>query len=37
MDVDVPELRGTKRPVEEKDVSEPPKPKRIKVGEIVEP
>ncbi|GLI72656.1 DNA mismatch repair protein Mlh1 [Penicillium ochrochloron] len=30
MDVDVPEQRGEKRPVEETDVSGPPKPKRIK-------
>lgn len=33
MDVDVPEQRGTKRPVDETNVSSPPKPKRIKVGE----
>lgn len=32
MEVDVPEQRGEKRPVEETDVSGPPKPKRIKVG-----
>lgn len=31
MDVDTPEQRGEKRPVEEADVSGPPKPKRIKV------
>lgn len=33
MDVDSPEQRGSKRPAEETDASEPPKPKRIKVGE----
>lgn len=33
MDVDIPEQRGEKRPVEEADVSGPPRPKRIKVGE----
>lgn len=32
MDVDFPEQRGEKRPVEETDVSGPPNPKRIKVG-----
>jgi DNA mismatch repair protein MLH1 len=32
MDVDTPEERGEKRPVEEEEVSGPPKPKRIKVG-----
>lgn len=32
MDVDTPEERGEKRPVEEAEVSGPPKPKRIKVG-----
>jgi hypothetical protein len=35
MDVDVPEQRGEKRPVEETDVSGPPKPKRIKVGLLI--
>lgn len=33
MEVDTPEQRDAKRPVEEADVSGPPKPKRIKVGE----
>lgn len=33
MDIDAPEQRGTKRPVEEASASGHPKPKRIKVGE----
>lgn len=32
MEVDSPDQRGTKRPVEETDSSEPSRPKRIKVG-----
>jgi hypothetical protein len=32
MEVDSPDQRGTKRPVEETESSEPAQPKRIKVG-----